>query len=192
MLKDILTPKVFKAELSSLNLSGIARKYGVSKQYIHQLHNEYRSLYPDMFREPEIEPDWLKEQLELHTVIEICNMTGKSYHHIRNLMRQYNLTKNTVTAAFDKEYIREQYVTLYRSDKSLAEHYGCSASLIRQFRYKHSILKSDRLPLSERLPLEEANRLIQVEGLSPSEISEKYDATSNEVIKLLNRYAIKF
>ena len=173
MLKDILTPEVFKAELSSLNLSGIARKYGVSKQYIHQLHNEYRSLYPDMFREPEIEPDWLKEQLELHTVIEICNMTGKSYHHIRNLMRQYNLTKNTVTAAFDKEYIREQYVTLYRSDKSLAEHYGCSASLIRQFRYKHSILKSDRLPLSERLPLEEANRLIQVEGLSPSEISER-------------------
>ena len=152
MLKDILTPEVFKAELSSLNLSGIARKYGVSKQYIHQLHNE----------------------------------------HIRNLMRQYNLTKNTVTAAFDKEYIREQYVTLYRSDKSLAEHYGCSASLIRQFRYKHSILKSDRLPLSERLSVEEATRLIHVEGLSPLEISERYDATENEIIKLLNSYSIKF
>lgn len=192
MIKDSLTPEVFKTELSNLNLSGIARKYGVSKQYINQLYNEYRALYPEMFEEPEIEPDWLKEQLELHTVIEICNMTGKSYHNIRNLMRRYNLTKNTATAAFDKEYIREQYVTLCRSDKSLAEHYGCSVSLIRQFRYKHSILKSDRLSLSERLPVEEAKRLIQVEGLSPSQIGERYDATPNEVIKLLNSYAIKF
>lgn len=192
MIKDSLTPEVFKTELSNLNLSGIARKYGVSKQYINQLYNEYRALYPEMFEEPEIEPDWLKEQLELHTVIEICNMTGKSYHHIRNLMRRYNLTKSTATAAFDKEYIREQYVTLCRSDKSLAEHYGCSVSLIRQFRYKHSILKSDRLSLSERLPIEEAKRLILVEGLSPSQISERYDATPNEVIKLLNSYAIKF
>ncbi len=192
MIKDTLTPDVFKAELTELNLSGIARKYGVSKQYINQLYNEYRSIYPELFEEPEIDPCWLKEQLENHTVVEICNMTGKSYHHIRNLMRQHNLTKNTATAAFDKDYVREQYVTLCRSDKSLAEHYGCSVSLIRQFRYKHSILKSDRLPLSERLPIEEAYRLVQEERLSPSQIGEKYDATPNEVIKLLNGYAIEF
>lgn len=190
MLKDTLTPAVFKQELSTLNLSGIAKKYGVSKQYITQLFSEYRSLYPDLFEEPPIEPEWLSKQLEEHTVLEICNITGKSYHHIRKLMTKYGLSKKTATASFDKDYIREQYVTLCRSDKQLAEHYGCSVSLIKQFRYEHAILKSDRPPLADRLSKDEAKHLIETEKLSAKEISEIYDTTPNEIIKLLKSYSI--
>lgn len=190
MLKDILTPTVFKQELTTLRLSDIARKYRVSKQYITQLFNEYRSLYPDLFEDPEIEPEWLKNQLSNHTVLEICNMTGKSYHHIRKLMTKYGLAKKTITATLDKDHIREQYITLCRSDKQLAEHYGCSISLIKQYRYEHSIFKSDRLPIASRLSKDEAKRLIETEKLSAKEISELYDTTLNEIIKLLKNYSI--
>ena len=190
MIKDLLTPEVLKAEMSVLNLAGIARKYGVSKQYIHQLYRQYAAEYPQLFYEPEIEPEWLKEQLKTHTVLEICNMTGKSYHHIHNLMRQHNLVKHTTTAELDKTYIREQYVTLCQSDRSLAQHYSCSVSLIRKFRHQHGILHADRIPLSERLS-EMVAKQHMMDGLSLLQLSEQYDETPYEIAKLLRSYSIE-
>ncbi len=190
MIKDTLTPLVLKAELTELNLSQIARKYGVSKQHINHIYKEYRLRYPEMFAEREIKPDWLKAQLENHTVKEICDKTGTTYYRIRNLMKQYGLTKNTITTSFDKDYIREQYELICRSDQSLADEFGCSEGLIRKYRHKYSILKAHRPPLSERLPAETAKQLVQSEKLSVQEISKKYDATANEVMKLLKNYSI--
>ena len=37
MLKDILTPQKLKSELEHSNLSQIAKRYGVSKQYMTQV-----------------------------------------------------------------------------------------------------------------------------------------------------------
>ena len=159
-IKEQLTPSVFKKESETLSLSGIARKYGVSKQYITQLHTEYKAQYPELFAETEISPDWLKAQLNSHTILEICNMTGKSYHTIKKLMGEYGLSKPTATAAFDKDYVREQYITHCKSDKELAAHYGCSVSLVKKFRYEHAILKTDRLPLHERLTEPIARQLV--------------------------------
>lgn len=59
-------------------------------------------------------------------------MTGKSYHAIKKLMAEYGLSKPTATAAFDEDYVREQYITHCRSDKELAAHYGCSVSLVKK------------------------------------------------------------
>ena len=159
-IKDSLTPTQLKRLLETQNLITIAKNYGVTKQYISQLYAEYKAQYPDLFAEPEITAEWLEEQLETHTILEICNATGKSYQHIKKLMAEYGISKNTATASFDKDYIREQYVTLCKSDKELAKHYGCSVSLVKKFRYEHSILKTDRHPLSERLPKEDALKLI--------------------------------
>ena len=50
-IKEQLTPLVFKKESETLSLSGIARKYGVSKQYITQLHTEYKTQYPELYAE---------------------------------------------------------------------------------------------------------------------------------------------
>ncbi len=188
-VRDTLTPSQFKEELKTQNLITIAKKYSVSKQYITQLYSEYKSQYPELFAEPFISAEWLEEQLEAHTILEICNMTGKSYHHIKKLMEEYGISKNTATAAFDKEYVREQYVTLCKSDKELAKHYGCSVSLVKKFRYKHSILKTDRQPLSERLTKELASKLIH-DGYSAERLSEKFDVTQKEIIRLLCSYGI--
>lgn len=160
-VKDRLTPLKFKEELKTQNLVTIAKKYGVSKQYITQLHSEYKAQYPELFIEPDITEEWLEKQLEAHTILEICNMTGKSYHQIKKLMAEYGLSKPTTTANFDKDYVREQYVTFCKSDKELAKHYGCSVSLVKKFRYEHSILKTDRKPLSERLTKELALKIVQ-------------------------------
>ena len=51
-IKEQLTPLVFKKESETLSLSGIARKYGVSKQYITQLHTEYKTQYPEKPKYP--------------------------------------------------------------------------------------------------------------------------------------------
>lgn len=189
-VKDTLTPSQFKEELKTQNLITIAGKYGVSKQYITQLYAEYRVLYPDLFSENAITSEWLTEQLENHTILEICNMTGKSYHHIRKLMTEYGVSKATATAAFDKEYIRKTYVDECKSDKEIALHYGCSVSLVKKFRYEHSILKTDRKPLPERLAKDAATELVQL-GYSHLQISEKFDATPKEIMKLLFRYGIE-
>ena len=188
-VKDTLTPSRFKEELKTQNLITIARKYHVSKQYITQLYAEYKAQYPELFNEPVITAEWLAEQLEKHTILEICNMTGKSYHHIRKLMAEYDLSKPTTTAAFDRDYVREQYVFLCTSDRELARHYGCSASLVRKFRYEHSIFKTDRAPLSERLTREQAAKLIQ-DGYTVEHLSEKFDVTPKEIIRLLSSYDI--
>lgn len=51
MLKDILTPQKLKSELEHSNLSQIAKRYGVSKQYMTQVFAEYRKQYPHLFPE---------------------------------------------------------------------------------------------------------------------------------------------
>jgi len=188
-VKDSLTPIQLKTLLESENLITIARKYGVSKQYISQLYSEYKAQYPEMFAEEPITAQWLREQLESRTILEICNNTGKSYHQIKKLMAEYGIEKPTATANFDKEYVREQYVTLCKSDKELAKHYGCSVSLIKKFRYEHSILKTDRAPLAERLTKDLALQLVH-DGHTVQTLAEKFDATQKEIIRLLCSYEI--
>ena len=188
-VKDSLTPIQLKTLLESENLITIARKYGVSKQYISQLYSEYKAQYPEMFAEEPITAQWLREQLESRTILEICNDTGKSYHQIKKLMAEYGIEKPTATANFDKEYVREQYVTLCKSDKELAKHYGCSVSLIKKFRYGHSILKTDRAPLAERLTKDLALQLVH-DGHTVQTLAEKFDATQKEIIRLLCSYEL--
>ena len=188
-VKDSLTPIQLKTLLESENLITIARKYGVSKQYISQLYSKYKAQYPEMFAEEPITAQWLRKQLESRTILEICNNTGKSYHQIKKLMAEYGIEKPTATANFDKEYIREQYVTLCKSDKELAKHYGCSVSLIKKFRYEHSILKTDRAPLAERLTKDLALQLVH-DGHTVQTLAEKFDATQKEIIRLLCSYEI--
>lgn len=188
-VKDSLTPIQLKTLLESENLITVARKYGVSKQYISQLYSEYKAQYPEMFAEEPITAQWLGEQLESRTILEICNDTGKSYHQIKKLMAEYGIEKPTATANFDKEYVREQYVTLCKSDKELAKHYGCSVSLIKKFRYEHSILKTDRVSLAERLTKDLALQLVH-DGHTVQTLAEKFDATQKEIIQLLCSYEI--
>lgn len=190
-VKDSLTPIQLKTLLETENLITIAKKYGVSKQYISQLYSEYKAQYPELFTEEPITVQWLKEQLEIHTILEICNETGKSYHHIKKMMAEYGIEKPTTTSNFDKDYVREQYVTLCKSDKELAKHYGCSVSLVKKFRYEHSILKSDRQPLSARLTKEHATKLLQEEHYTIDQLSEQFDATHKEIIKLLCSYGFE-
>lgn len=188
-VKDSLTPIQLKTLLETENLITIAKKYGVSKQYVSQLYSEYKAQYPELFAEEPITAEWLTEKLKSHTILEICNETGKSYHHIKKLMAEYGIEKPTATANFDKDYVREQYVTLCKSDKELAKHYGCSVSLVKKFRYEHSILKTDRTPLGERLTKEYALQLIQ-DGYTVDSLAEKFDATQKEIIRLLCSYEI--
>lgn len=188
-VKDSLTPIQLKTLLESENLITIARKYGVSKQYISQLYSEYKAQYPEMFAEEPITAQWLREQLESRTILEICNDTGKSYHQIKKLMAEYGIEKPTATANFDKDYVREQYVTLCKSDKELAKHYGCSVSLIKKFRYEHSILKTDRVSLAERLTKDLALQLVH-DGHTVQTLAEKFDATQKEIIRLLCSYEL--
>jgi len=188
-IKDSLTPIQLKTLLETENLITIAKKYGVSKQYISQLYSEYKAQYPEVFAEEPITAQWLEERLESRTILEICNETGKSYHHIKKLMVEYGIEKPTATANFDKEFVREQYVTLCKSDKELAKHYGCSVSLIKKFRYEHSILKTDRAPLAERLTKELALQLVH-DGHTAQTLAEKFDATEKEIIRLLCSYGL--
>ena len=190
-IKEILTPMQLNEELNKQNLTAIAKKYGVSKQYITQLHAQYQSRYPDLFAEPVITSQWLTEQLKSRTILEICTNTGKSYHHIKKLMREYGIEKPTVTANFDKDYLRQQYVTLCQSDRAIARHYGCSVSLVRKFRYEHAILKTDRAPLTERLTAEAASKLLR-ESYTVQELSLKFDATPKEITRLLKYYKLQF
>ena len=188
-VKDSLTPIQLKTLLETENLITIAKKYGVSKQYISQLYSEYKAQYPELFAEEPITAEWLKEQLVSRTILDICNETGKSYHQIKKLMAEYGIEKPTTTANFDKDYVREQYVTLCKSDKELAKHYGCSVSLVKKFRYEHSILKTDRIPLGERLTRELALQLVH-DGHTIETLADKFDATQKEIIRLLYSYEI--
>lgn len=189
-VKLSLTPLQLKNSLKTQNLITLAKKFSVSKQYMSQLYAQYRAQYPELFREEEISKEQLASLLGDHTIAEICNITGKSYHQIRKLMRSYGITKETVTASFDPDYIRQQYVQLCRSDKELADYYGCSVSLIRKFRYEYSILKSDRKPLGERLSKLTAEKLVYIDGLSATQLAARFDTTLNEIIKLLDKYGI--
>lgn len=86
MLKDILTPQKLKSELEHSNLSQIAKRYGVSKQYMTQVFAEYRKQYPHLFPETYPSKEWLENALKQNTILGICNETGLSYHRIRNRM----------------------------------------------------------------------------------------------------------
>ena len=98
MLKDILTPQKLKSELEHSNLSQIAARYGVSKQYMTQVFAEYRKQYPYLFPETCPSKEWLENALKHKTILGICNETGLSYHRIRMLIVEYGLPKNTATA----------------------------------------------------------------------------------------------
>lgn len=186
-LKDTLTPKRFKRLLATHSLIDIAKKYGVSKQYISQLYSEYKEAYPSLFEEQEITKEWLAEMIETHTIKEICELTGKSFHLIKKLMAEYAIEKPTASRSFERDYIYEQYVLQCRSDEQIALHYGCSASLVKKFRQAQGIRHEDRVPLEERLPKELAASLID-EGYSIEQLSQKFDATPYRVRRLLISY----
>lgn len=186
-VKDTLTPKRLKRLLATHNLIDIAKKYGVSKQYISQLYAEYKERFPELFDEKEITARWLSKKLETHTIKEICEKTGKSYHHIKKLMAEYGIERPTASANFDRDYIHEQYVVQCKSDEEIAKHYGCSASLVKKFRQKHSILYTDRQPLSERLTKELATSLI-VEGQTIEQLVERFDATPWKIRRVIMQY----
>lgn len=189
MLKDTLTPQKLADELKHSNLSKIAKKYGVSRQYMTQLHTEYRAAYPELFPEKTVSKEWLEHALETKTIIEICNDAGLSYYHIRNLIRNYQIPKKyTTTSKFDEEKIRRQYIDLWWSDREIAAEYGCSVSLVKKFRYDHGILKTDRLPLTQRLTKSILQTLINEYHLTASEICYIFDATPNEIQKFLSYY----
>jgi len=183
-VKDTLTPKRLKRLLATHNLIDIAKKYGVSKQYISQLYAEYKERFPELFEEKEITAKWLSKKLETHTIKEICEKTGKSYHHIKKLMAEYGIERPTASASFDRDYIYEQYVVLCRSDEEIAKHYSCSASLVKKFRQEHSILYTDRKPLSERLTKELATSLIN-EGQTIEQLAQRFDATPWKIRRVL-------
>ena len=88
MLKDILTPQKLKSELEHSNLSQIAKRYGVSKQYMTQVFAEYRKQYPHLFPETYPSKEWLENALKQKTILGICNETGLSYHRIDVYKRQ--------------------------------------------------------------------------------------------------------
>lgn len=183
-LKDTLTPKRFKRLLATHSLIDIAKKYGVSKQYISQLYAEYKEAFPSLFEEPVITKEWLAEMIETHTIKEICELTGKSYHIIRKLMAEYAIKKPTIGRHFDRDYVYEQYVIHCHSDEQIASHYGCSASLVKQFRHAQGIRYEDRVPLEERLTKELAASLID-EGYSIEQLSQKFDATPYKIKRVL-------
>ena len=171
VIRSILTPQKLTEELKTYNLSQIAKKYGVSKQYITQLHTEYQAFYPDLFPKKTIQ-------------------TGLSYYTVRKLIRQYGLQKDTATARFDEKDIRRKYLDLWWSDAEIAETYGCSASLVKKFRYNHGILKTDRAPLAERLTRDAALYLTAERELSLSDICRVFDSTRLETEKLLGTYGV--
>ena len=192
MLKDILTPQKLKSELEHANLSQIAKRYGVSKQYMTQVFAEYRKQYPHLFPETYPSKEWLENALKQKTILGRCNETGISYHRLRKLMEEYGIPKHTVTARFDKQKIRQQYVVYRWSDKEIAEEYGCSVYLVKKFRYDHQIFKNDRLPLKDCLTKDMAQKLINNYHLGLNEIHYIFDATPNEIQKLLESYQISF
>lgn len=190
IIKDILTPQKMHEELKKLNLTQIAQKYGSSKQYMTQLYAEYKASYPALFPEKTVTREWLEEALKSKSIFSICSETGLSYHRIRNLIREYGLEKDTVTARFDEKEIRRMYVELWYSDKEIADQYGCSASLVKKFRYNHGIFKTDRLPLAKRLTKPAAEYLVDELHLSLDEISEVFNSTKLEAKKILSTYSI--
>lgn len=190
MIKDTLTPQQLKKELKKMNMVAIAEKYGVTKQYISRLYTEYQAAYPDLFPKKTVSEEWLRNAMKSKSVLEICNETGLSYHRIRNLISKYGIEKDTVTAKLDEATVRRLYVTQWWSDGELAAHYGCSASLIKQFRYSNQIFKTDRLPLTSRLTEKAARYLSEKLQLSSADISRVFDATRNEVQRLLAKYGI--
>lgn len=190
MIKDILTPQKMHEELKKLNLTQIAKKYGSSKQYMTQLYAEYKAGYPELFPEKTVTKEWLEEALQTQTIFAICEQTGLSYHRIRNLIRSYGLERDTVTARFDENEIRHMYVDLWQSDNEIADIYGCSASLVKKFRYNHGIFKTDRLPLDKRLTKPAAEYLVDELFLSLNEISGIFNSTKLEVQKILSKYNI--
>ena len=190
MIRDILTPQQMHEELKKLNLTQIAKKYGSSKQYMTQLYAEYKAGYPELFPEKTLTKEWLEEALKTQTIFSICNETGLSYHRVRNLIRKYGLERDTVTAHFDEKEIRHLYIDIWQSDKEIAEQYGCSASLVKKFRYNHGIFKTDRLPLDKRLTKSAAEYLVDELHLSLEEISEVFNSTKLETQKILSIYSI--
>ncbi len=190
MIKDTLTPQQLKKELKKMNMVAIAEKYGVTKQYISRLYTEYQAAYPDLFPKKTVSEEWLRNAMKSKSVLEICNETGLSYHRIRNLISKYGIEKDTVTAKLDEATVRRLFVTQWWSDGELADRYGCSASLIKQFRYSNQIFKTDRLPLPSRLTEKAARYLSEKLQLSSADISRVFDATRNEVQRLLAEYGI--
>lgn len=190
VIRSILTPQKLTEELKTYNLSQIAKKYGVSKQYITQLHTEYQAFYPDLFPKKTISKEKLEKALKTQTIASLCIQTGLSYYTVRKLIRQYGLQKDTATARFDEKDIRRKYLDLWWSDAEIAETYGCSASLVKKFRYNHGILKTDRAPLAERLTRDAALYLTAERELSLSDICRVFDSTRLETEKLLGTYGV--
>lgn len=190
MIRDILTPQQMQKELKKLNLSQIADKYGASKQYITQLHTEYKAAYPELFPDKTLSKEWLEEAIKTQTIYSICQQTGLSYHRVRNLIRSYGLERSTVTAQFDEKQIRQMYVYEWQSDKEIADAHGCSASLVKKFRYNHGIFKTDRLPLDKRLTRQAAEYLCDELRLSLDEICEVFNSAKRETEKVLSMYSL--
>ena len=194
-LKRKVPPKVM-AELVNLpkcmTLSEIGSIYGVSRQRVHQVLQEYKEEHPELFikitdpAKKEIEK-LLEKNMPLKKIAEHFNI---SINKLKKLMNKYGLKKVFIKEKLDKETLYSLFIEEEKSDSEIAKLYNCSKNTVMKLRYNHGITSDMRPSLKEKLPKDVFIDLYVSQKLPLSRIADLYNTHTQAISKLKREYSL--
>lgn len=177
---------------SKMSLNDIGKKYGVSRQRVHQVLQEYKEQFPELFV-GNVEPtkEEIKEKLDKnYSLSDIAKDFEISTGHLKKKMDEYGLKKQFIKDVLTKEILIELYVNKEKSDDEIANMYNCSANTVMKLRYNHNIHESMKRTLGEKLTRDIFIDLYINKKLLLVQLAELFGTNIQNVIKLKKEYKI--
>lgn len=176
-----------------LSFSKIGRKYGVSRQRVHQIYNEYRSKWPELFitkRDPTKEE--LEALLKKHTTFRaMAEELGVTTGRLKRYLQTYGLKKPFLKDLLTKEVLMQLYVVEEKSDQEISKLYRCSPNTVMKIRYDLGIYESMRKTLRQKLTRDVFIDLYEKRDLSLNQIAHLFNTHIQKVIDLRKEYNIE-
>lgn len=128
----------------------------------------------------------LKQRLTIDEIMATYHV-GRAF--LEKLMSEHSLSEPDPEEFLDEELIRKLYCNNLWSDEEIAHSMKTATSTITSYRKAHSIKRSKRYEISQRLPLDDFKQLYLIENMTLAQIAEMYDVSNKSISSLKALYA---
>lgn len=154
-IKESLTPEKMSILLikEKKTFADIGRIYNTSRQRIHQIYNEYKTLDLQKSEEKQLFKDFkriptkeeIQKKIEEHyTYSQLCNEYNISFLKLKKILNGYKLEKKFIKNELTKEILIDLFIHKNLTDKEISEIYDCSDNTVKKLRQDNDVIKRKR------------------------------------------------
>lgn len=189
-----LTPELIRTEFIDKvgSFTDVASKYTIPVKELEDYCFALCKSHPEEFDYKHfLTKEWFSDKLsKFDSLIEIANETGIHYRTLCYFKQKFFPEKRRrLSDEISYETLCKLYLEDELTDKTIAEMYNTNITGIKRLRQAYDIMRSDRVPLEQKLPIELFHRIYVVSKLGLGQIASLYNAPRKVVTALRDKYA---